>query len=502
MPPTPLHAQDISFSYLHTVVQSPGNNLPAIEHGDIQFVDINHDGDLDIFASGRSRQPVAYVAEGLRDELITIDRAQIWHRFFSSPQSFTAVWKGAASDADFDGDGQIEFFMTGATMNELPGDPAILIGAGGSVQTVSTDGYFNAAQAAGDYDNDGDVDVLVTGIDSTQQKISRLWMQDNGFWTSTSVSLPGVGYGSAASCDFDGDGDLDVFIGGVHGDDSRRGDIYENVGGSFSARGLDLPGLLYGSADCGDFDADGDLDLLLTGGIIDPLHTTRGLSHLYRNDGGTFVRHNASLPGIMQGEAEWGDVDNDGDLDILMMGNSYQNGTGIIRIYQNNGGTFAPDLISSGIIRSDSSVDWGDYDGDGDLDFLVTGNFGRLSLRLYRNDAPSSNEAPDAPSGLTAAVTGSSVTLSWQPAADDHTPTQSLTYNLRVGTSSGGIDIAAPGAHPQTGKQWRSQSGNAGLGTSHELRDLPSGTYYWSVQTLDTSFKGSPFAPEGTFVIP
>ena len=71
----------------------------------------------------------------------------------------------------------------------------------------------------------------------------------------------------------------------------------------------------------GDFDADGDLDILLD-------------NHVYRNDAGDFVDTEAGL--VDMNSAAWGDYDNDGDLDILLTAfgspNSY--------VYRNDGGSF------------------------------------------------------------------------------------------------------------------------------------------------------------------
>ncbi len=87
---------------------------------------------------------------------------------------------------------------------------------------------------------------------------------------------------------------------------------------SFSDIDAGLTGVDYSSADWGDYDNDGDLDILLTG-------TAAGLhrvSRVYRNNGGTFTDIGALLPGVHWGSAAWGDYDNDGDLDILLTGDN------------------------------------------------------------------------------------------------------------------------------------------------------------------------------------
>ena len=104
------------------------------------------------------------------------------------------------------------------------------------------------------------------------------------------------------------------------------------------------------------------------------------------------------------------------------------------------------------------------------------------------------------PDGLEAAVQGSALVLSWQPASDAQTAMPGLTYNVRVGTEPGAADIVAPMSLAD-GRRLLPASGNAGHGLRYLLRDLLPGTYYWSVQAVDASYAGSSFAPEQSFTI-
>ena len=197
----------------------------------------------------------------------------------------------------------------------------------------------------------------------------------------------------------------------------------------------------------------------------------------------------------------WGDYDNDGDLDLLLMGSDNVTSGRTGRVYRNESGDFRPRLALVGVAAS--SVVWGDYDADNDLDVLVTGNnvsFNPLT-RLYRNDQIIPNTPPTAPSGLQASVQGNTATLSWTPADDGQTAAASLTYNLRVGTAPGASNVVTALADPASGQRWTPGRGNVEHNTRWTVRNLSIGTYYWSVQAVDQSFKGSPFADEGTFTI-
>jgi hypothetical protein len=148
-----------------------------------------------------------------------------------------------------------------------------------------------------------------------------------------------------------------------------------------------------------------------------------------------------------------------------------------------------------------SSVAWGDMDNDGRLDMLITGS-GATSLvsQVWQNLTPLANSPPAAPNGLSALVTSNSVLLSWNPASDAQTPAMGLSYNLRVGTTPGGGDIVSANSDPATGLRRVAQLGNCGERLFAVVTNLSVGTnYYWSVQAVDTSFAGSAFATERNF---
>jgi len=153
-----------------------------------------------------------------------------------------------------------------------------------------------------------------------------------------------------------------------------------------------------------------------------------------------------------------------------------------------------------------SAGDIGDYDGDGDPDII---QLGQGAVALYRNERylfdtrpPVPEGKPSPPDGLSSVVDGSNVTFSWDAGADGQTAEEALSYNIRVGTVTGSVDFVSPLAHPSNGKRKVYRLGNVQNNRIWQLRGLPSGTYYWSVQTLDSSLNGSDFAGDRTFIIP
>jgi hypothetical protein len=218
--------------------------------------------------------------------------------------------------------------------------------------------------AWGDYDDDGDADILVGNYDNK----SYLFVNDGTggftehpqgpFWEDYTRSF--------AWGDYDNDGDLDFARGngGYH-----QNELWVYNGSYFT--GDDQFGTGYTtSLSWGDSDNDGDLDLAV-GNI--------GQNYLYVNDGtGAFTEEAqfGANDNSTQSTA-WGDCDNDGDLD-LAVGNTYEN-----YIYINDGaGGFTEKGLPGD--RNTQGIAWGDYDNDGDLDLAEGTSTGQNYL--YVND--------------------------------------------------------------------------------------------------------------------
>ncbi len=245
------------------------------------------------------------------------------------------------------------------------------------------------------------------------------------WFTDIEAGLEGVYDGSAQWGDFDNDGDLDILLAGdVGGAGEGYSGVYRNGGGGFVEIDAGLEDLYSSSAQWGDYDNDGDLDVLHSG-----FSPTGPVTRLYRNSGGSLSDIGAGLPGVSNGSAQWGDVDNDGDLDILLTGQS--DGGRISRIYRNDAGSFQD--VGAGLPGvSNGSAQWGDVDNDGDLDILLAGSAGGTDIsRIYRNDAGSFEE-------LVAGLPGvSNSSAQWGDVDNDGDLDVLLT-----GEDDGGLSIA------------------------------------------------------------
>lgn len=224
----------------------------------------------------------------------------------------------------------------------------------------------------GDYNNDGNLDLVVTGRINPDVKEMRIYEnQGDGTFTDINADIEGVSEGSVKWADFDGDGDLDLAAVGWDGLEQPTATIYENEGaGTFIPINANLQGVTYGSADWADYNDDGNPDLVITGADDGLTPTTT----IYRNEGdGTFTPIDANLMGVWKGSADWADVDGDGDPDLVITGRDREDFP-ISVIYENEGedsfSQLGADLMG---VYGNSSSHFGDYDNDGDPDLLISG---------------------------------------------------------------------------------------------------------------------------------
>jgi len=419
---------------------------------------------------------------------------------------------GPIALADANADGWVDFAVTGSRSGQrttqvytnrppgaVPGFPQTFL----SLPAPLVPGFTDAAFSWADYDGDGDPDLMACGLTNLQPAsafTTQVWRNDGALqFTGLAAVLPRLSLPAMAWADYDGDGDLDVCVIGstnraTTGAFTR---LLRNDGaGAFTDSGVVLPQLCGGFVAWGDLDNDGRLDLALGGtGMIGNRSTNHVL--VLRQENGEVFAELARLEPLADGRAWWLDFDNDGDLDLAYTGKG--EGWGLFdmfKLYLNDGRGHFKDI-------SPPTRDWeggfgeanafGDFDGDSDLDLVSM-------TALRRNNAPRTNTPPGPPSGLGTSITDQAVIFTWRPATDVD-QAGGLTYNLRVGTTPGGVDIVSPLADRQTGWRHVVAPGSAWHSGRWTLRGLGPGTYYWSVQAIDHSFAGGPFAAEQSFTI-
>ncbi len=267
---------------------------------------------------------------------------------------------------------------------------------------------FAGGAAAGDIDNDGDIDVFVARGDLGA---NLLYINEGGTF-SEGAAAAGLAFTQGPNTngrhsgptfgDLDGDGDLDLLLGGLEGGPMK---LFANDGtGRFTdvsaGSGFDLASADHTiSMALGDYDADGDLDVLMAhwGTPRDPVIPGE-TETLWRNDSVpgsmsfTPVSATSGVAGLLAFDLPQGvlgpnfdytfapgfaDIDGDRDLDILMVSDFRGS-----KVLVNNGnGTFA----AAGFTPDDENgmgAAIGDFDNDGDFDWFVSSINGN---RLFEN---------------------------------------------------------------------------------------------------------------------
>lgn len=428
--------------------------------------DIDNDGDIDVFVvRGDSAPNLLYVNQG---------GARFEERALAAGVAFTL---GGAENGrhsgptfgDLDGDGDLDLLLGG-----LEGGPTKLFandGAGNFTDVTAGSGFDAASAdhtisiALGDYDADGDLDVLKAHWGTPRNptmpgETETLWRNDGGMVFAPASQVSGIAtllafelpqgvlgpnydYTFAPGfADIDGDRDLDILM----VSDFRGSKVLVNNGnGTFSAGAFSPDDENGMGAAIGDFDNDGDFDW-----FVSSINGNR----LFENTGnGSFTRNAAS--GVEPGGWGWGscfaDFNGDGWLDIYQT-NGWEAGKDpsasnyvddTTRLWMAQGdGTFTDEAAASAIQDTDQGrgVVCDDFDNDGDVDVMLLTAEPANSAYLWRNELSGANTVSVQLSGKapnTQAI-GAQIKLT----IDDSTQTRMVAVNSNFNVAQlGAADI-------------------------------------------------------------
>jgi hypothetical protein len=355
----------------------------------IALGDLDGDGDLDLVEgkgfAGAGRPNLVYRNDGTG---IFADTGQALGNFGT----------GSLALGDLDGDGDLDLVEGNiGEANRVYRNKDMNSGVFEDTGQAFGDSSSHVI-ALGDLDGDGDLD-LIEGNGSVGSGVgspNRVYRNDGtGMFTDTSQLLGDSNTQSVALGDIDGDGDLDLIEGNGNGGFGVGipNRVYRNDGkGLFADSGAVLGSGDTFSVILADFDEDGDLDLIAGSGGSSG---GGGGKRVYRNDGkGNFTDTNHAFDDApFHPSLALGDMDGDGDLDLLQLTPSD------ITILTNSLRIPSRTFLDSGQtvgISGTSPVDLGDLDGDKDLD-LVAGNHVYLNdgaARFTDTNQPFSGSAP------------------------------------------------------------------------------------------------------------
>ncbi|MFZ6028371.1 MAG: FG-GAP-like repeat-containing protein [Chloroflexota bacterium] len=358
--------------YMRDAGQMYPYTFPAI-HATTNLVwgDFDNDGDPDLAMGNFGEPTIIYRNDvppaGTRVRFtavatITLDAS---NNYFTNDVSW----------GDVNGDGYLDLALGNGTESGETHKDKVFCNSGPSGYTfsdcwTSNDTSVTSAIDWGDYDGDGDLDLAATS--EAEGGVTRIYV-NNGGTLSTQAgtntfddsTLAGT---AVAWADLDGDGDLDFSI-GYDGTDTFATPsvhLFTNSGGSFAPQNLANSGNDTRAITWGDVDDDGYLDLALA--------NSGSPVKVYRSNGTDLAEYWAAPTSANTRGVAWGDYDRDGDLD-LAVGNG-QDGSGAFNlVYRNTGSTLSGNAYIEDINPSNTTaVAWGDINGDGTLD-LIEANY-------------------------------------------------------------------------------------------------------------------------------
>ncbi|MEJ1242497.1 FG-GAP-like repeat-containing protein [Chryseolinea sp. T2] len=455
--------------------------------------DYDRDGDLDLVVSDhltRKTKLLRFNGVGFEDSGIQIEQTIAGGRWI-----------------DYDNNGYLDLLLYGTEVF----DPTITLYANNSgsaftkvpAMALPTTVKAQAGISTGDYDNDGDEDLLV-------QADSYIHIYDNDglgkFTRNVNIQLSGHIKSTQAWADYDLDGDLDILANRKKSDMKNTLVIFENNSDKtftpvefVALEGTNNEFLNFtGDMAWGDYDNDGYPDIVVAGQNAGG--NGFAITRIYHNEKNKTFAQKAELTQLTYDvNVEWGDYDNDGDLDVFAYGDPFGGFSARTRVYRNDGTRFIETNIDYLLLsRQFGKAAIGDIDRDGDLDYVLSGQRDYVTQvsAVYRNTYAESwgrpNHKPSIPTGLkTVDNADGSVTLSWNRSEDAETPSTGLTYNLRVVDNNG---LLLVNSYTTGGGQLMLVTpGNASM-NSVTLKNLKSGSYTWSVQSIDKGFASSDFS--------
>lgn len=298
--------------------------------------DYDNDGDLDVYKTR------AWMFDGGRGYLLRNDGDSIFTNV--SEESGIKKLKiedntQGCSWLDYDSDGWLDLYIVNYDKTQVGGEPDYLYHNNGDGTFTNVSGSaLPPDKSCGrditicDYDNDGDIDIFVSNYRLQEDFLYR----NNGDGTFTNVANQAGVEGSehTLGCewiDYDNDGDFDLYLTTLHSSNI----LYRNNGDGTFSNVTSLVGVegFYdaGGASWADYDNDGWIDVFLQ-------NIYKNKVKLYHNNGdGTFtdVTKNSGITyGGNAYYSAWADYDNDGDMDLVVVTNNEKYSA---YLYRNNG---------------------------------------------------------------------------------------------------------------------------------------------------------------------
>lgn len=429
----------------------------TLQQHSLEWTDVDNDGALDILVFSTNSNGAAFI-EAYRNEGSTFVFQEVYA---------TQMTEACFYLADYDLDNRIDVLVSG--METGQGRTKAFMNKGDFVLNETT-----ILEARGktlglaDLNMDGERELVMSRDNPNRIMIYR---QQAGAWNLLSDTL--AFHAEYLSFhDFNRDFYTDIFLSGWKEDGTPVQLILANKKGFEFAPLAENSAVSDAAVTEGDFNADGFVDILVSGtiGALQPASRI-----IYGN--GSFdpvVKDTTLASGIVRSLFA-ADMTSDGQVDVNVV--SFD---GVE--FQNINHLTGQEEIT---LPSNDLVDqrFGDADGDGDLDLMLL-RPGRLAIHI--NSIEAINEGPSKPASGFATLIYDRLFVYWEPSGDDHTPVPSITYDLTLQGTAEEIMVGA--FDMMQGKRTMVSHGNTGFDNFILLKDMAGGGYSFSVQGIDNAF--------------
>ena len=476
-----------NYSYTQNFEKLP-LTLPSIS-GSVAWGDYNSDGKLDIVIQGNSNGPTF-------ETKLLKNNGDFTFEDINVPFPVNTGY-GGIKFADLDNDGLVDFITTGAPSM---GSGVLYVYFNNGDGTFQQVALPNAGRTYGsieinDFNNDGLLDIYTNGAATMNGSgggaIIIRNLGNRSFELKPLPQIPIGDYQTSKCIDINHDGLVDILQRTLTGLKTfiNNGDFIfqeENLVGISTSGGILV---------VEDFNNDGLLDIITGDNIfikqIDGSYNQQRLLPTEIADGIQYL--------------VTGDLNNDGFIDICaqILGKLYV-------FYNDGNGSFSQyEIIENSNNSSEywyeNSIALGDVDNDGDLDIIATNRYydnlagqAKNETRIYRNNTPIGNNPPSWNATLKVSINNNNVSFNWKPANDDHTTKKGFKYILSIGKWDDITKIISPIISPSNVML---ESGGFPISPSliaypematidtFAVRILDKGKYAATVIQIDQSFK-------------
>lgn len=451
------YGQEFDFQFSHALPDTA--TFYALE-----WADADNDGSLEVFAFGKNTADENFCLLFMYDRLQGLEVAG---------QIKTAVKDASWLITDIDGDNSVDIIMSGVS-DAGPVTYQFLNEGGFVFMGTKLFDRYASALAMVDLDQDGMREMLISGHTSGTPFLNILNWQSSG-WTIVHDSIT-VAATALEFFDFDADSDMDFFIAGINESNERVARTYYNQRGFYFTADDIVP--VSGSSVKADLNHDGYFDMFLAGEDDDGRHR---LVRLLNDGNGDFLSQD-TLRTASHAKLLAADLTSDGLADLNVFG--YEEHIDTVNFIQSSAEVSLPHkhLVSQS---------WGDLDRDGDLDLLqlIRTSQGN-SLQLFQNTTLPANAAPLAPSDLVVAEIMNRLFVCWKKPTDDRTPQNSLTYDVAI--QAAGSGVVSADFDVLNGRRLTVSHGNNGTADYMLVRDVGTADVGVNIQAVDNSFHAGP----------